>query len=322
MHAQPPAMRVVESQSSVVERFYLTDTGGNSGEQLADVKVRYQGICHLQQEGFPGTLPFRDVARDLGKSKKVAGFVMEGCDDHVSPEARTVFAQPPAFLLPAAFRRGHRQLLVRLATFQIFGGVETGKVLPDDFLGSVPLDFLRTFVPAHNLPAGIEHEDGVVLDFLHHQTKTFLTLPQGLFRPLAFGHITNRCRDQNIAALIVQWTEADFHGKGAAVFTSSKQLETAAHGTRMRSAVIGIPVLLMSVAEMFRNQDFDWLIEQFLPGVAKHAFGLRVDQQHPPGAIHNDHGIRRGFQQTAEFSILVAQTFIVVGFSLPHQEGT
>src|SRR6185312_3909993 len=171
MHAQPPAMRVIESQSSVVERFYLTDTGGDSGEQLADVKVRYQGICHLQQEGFPGTLPFRDVARDLGKSKKVAGFVMERCDDHVSPEARPVLAQPPAFLLVAAFCRGQCQLLVRLTTLQIFGGVETGKVLPDDFLGSVTLDLLRTFVPAHNLSAEIEHEDGVVLDFLHHQTK-------------------------------------------------------------------------------------------------------------------------------------------------------
>ena len=90
----------------------------------------------------------------------------------------------------------------------------------------------------------------------------------------------------------------------------------------MGSAVIGIPVLLMSVAEMFRNQDFDRLIEQFLPAVAKHALGLRVDQQHPPGAIHNDHRIGRGFQQTAEFFIPVAQTFIVVGFSLPHQEGT
>src|SRR6185437_13646454 len=45
------------------------------------------------------------------------------------------------------------QLLVRLTTLQIFGGVETGKVLPDDFLGSVTLDLLRTFVPAHNLSA-------------------------------------------------------------------------------------------------------------------------------------------------------------------------
>jgi hypothetical protein len=90
----------------------------------------------------------------------------------------------------------------------------------------------------------------------------------------------------------------------------------------MRCAVISIPVLLMSVAEVFRNQDFDWLIEQFLPDVAKHALGLRVDQQHPPGAIHNDHRIRRGFQQTAKFFIPAAQTFIVVGFGLPHQEGT
>ena len=76
-------------------------------------------------------------------------------------------------------------------------------------------------------------------------------------------------------------------------------------------------MLRMSVAEAFRNQNLDWLIEQFFPGIAKHAFGLRVDQQHPPGAIHNDHGIGRCFQQTAEFFIPVAQAFIVVGSWLP-----
>ena len=81
-------------------------------------------------------------------------------------------------------------------------------------------------------------------------------------------------------------------------------------------------MLRMSVAEMFRNQNFDRLIEQFFPGIAEHAFRLRVDQQHPPGAIHNDHRIGRCFQQTAEFFIPVAHAFIVVGSGLPIRRRT
>ena len=60
----------------------------------------------------------------------------------------------------------------------------------------------------------------------------------------------------------------------------------------MGRAVIGIPVVRMFLAKVFGNQNLDWLIEQFFSGIAEHAFRLRVDQQHPPGAIHNDHARR------------------------------
>ena len=96
-----------------------------------------------------------------------------------------------------------------------------------------------------------------------------------------------------------------------------EQFETAAHRARVRRAVIGIPVLRMFLAEVFGNQNLDWLIEQFFSAISEHAFGLRVDQHNPPGAIHNDHGVGRGFQQTAEFLLPVAHTFIVVGSWLP-----
>ena len=76
-------------------------------------------------------------------------------------------------------------------------------------------------------------------------------------------------------------------------------------------------MLGMSLAEVFGNQNLDGLIEQFFSGIAEHSFRLRVDQHYPPGAIHNDHGVGRCFQQTAEFLIPVAHTFIVVGSWLP-----
>ena len=80
-------------------------------------------------------------------------------------------------------------------------------------------------------------------------------------------------------------------------------------------------MLRMFLPESFWNQDLDWLIEQFFFAIAKHFLRLRVDQQHPPAAIYNDHGVGRCFQQAAKFSIPVAQSFIVVGFWLAHQVG-
>ena len=115
----------------------------------------------------------------------------------------------------------------------------------------------------------------------------------------------------------LQRAQADFDWKCGAIFAAPEQFETAAHRAGVRRAVIGVPVLRMFLAEVFRNQNLDWLIEQFFSGIAEHAFRLRVDQQHPPGAIHNDHGVGRCFQQTAEFFVPVAHTFIVVGSWLP-----
>ena len=73
----------------------------------------------------------------------------------------------------------------------------------------------------------------------------------------------------------------------------------------------------MLLAEVIGNQNLDGLIEQFFSAIAEHAFRLRVDQHNPPGAIRNDHGVGRGFQQTAEFFLPVAHAFIVVGSWLP-----
>ncbi len=85
--------------------------------------------------------------------------------------------------------------------------------------------------------------------------------------------------------------------------------------------MIRIPVLRMFLSEIFGNQYLDWLIEQLFPAIAEHTFRLRVDQLHPPGPIHYDHGIGRCFQQTAELFVSVAQALIIVGSWLPHQVG-
>ena len=193
-------------------------------------------------------------------------------------------------------------------------------MLADDFLSRVALDLLRALVPAQDFPAGIEHENGIVLHFFHQCLEALLALAQGLFDALAVGHVPNRRRDQYVARFLHR-AEADFDRERAAILAPPEQFEAYAHRTWVGRIVIGIPVLRMFLAEIFWNQNLDGLVEQFFSGVAKHFLRLRIDQQHPPAAIHNDHGVGRCFQQAAKFVILVAQTFIVVGFRLAHQVG-
>ncbi len=46
----------------------------------------------------------------------------------------------------------------------------------DDLLGTISLDELSAGVPGRDDAFGVEHEDGVVLDALHHQAETLLDL--------------------------------------------------------------------------------------------------------------------------------------------------
>ena len=145
-------------------------------------------------------------------------------------------------------------------------------------------------------------------------------MSQGFFGSLAFGYIADRRRNQN-AALFLQGAQADLDGEAAAILTSSEQVKAGPHGAGMGRSVVRLPVLRMLIAEVFGNQDFYRLIEQVFPAIAEHALSLRVDQHYPPGAIHDDHGVGRRFQQTTKFFIPVAQTLIVFGFWLAHQVG-
>jgi hypothetical protein len=49
----------------------------------------------------------------------------------------------------------------------------------------------------------------------------------------------------------------------------------------------------MGDAAAFGNERFDWLTEQFIAGIAKHLFGLLVDERDAPLTIHREQRIWR-----------------------------
>src|SRR5438132_899901 len=54
-------------------------------------------------------------------------------------------------------------------------------------------------------------------------------------------------------------------------------------------------------SEPLGHQHFDGLFEQLRAHVSEQAFGLRVHQNDLSRAVDNNHGVGRGFQQSAEF---------------------
>lgn len=104
------------------------------------------------------------------------------------------------------------------------------KVLSDDFVGTVSLNLLRAFVPADDSAEWIEHENGVILDFLHQQPETFLSLPQFLVGLLPFRDIADRSHDRRTIRAL-PWAQTDFDWKRAPILASPVQYETYSHGT-------------------------------------------------------------------------------------------
>src|SRR5919112_1067116 len=72
---------------------------------------------------------------------------------------------------------------------------------PENLLLAIALDVVRPFVPAGHLTIRIEHEDRIVFDALHQQTKPFLVVLQRLLSPLALGNIPDDSEHETPASI-------------------------------------------------------------------------------------------------------------------------
>src|SRR2546427_762404 len=98
----------------------------------------------------------------------------------VGPEPRAILAHAPAFLLETPRARRYLQLPLRLSRTRVLLGIETRKVLADDFGRPVTLHALGPLIPAGDLSLRIEHEDGVILYGIDQQPQVLLGADAGL----------------------------------------------------------------------------------------------------------------------------------------------
>jgi hypothetical protein len=108
---------------------------------------------------------FGEIARDLPVATQHAVLIAERGNHDVCPEPASVFADPPPLVLEPALSSGNRKLACRLAREHILGWVEDREMPPDDLLRPIPLNPLRTRVPAQDEPTLVKHQDRVILRF-------------------------------------------------------------------------------------------------------------------------------------------------------------
>src|SRR5256886_8813924 len=129
------------------------------------------------RERLVGAAPLGEIAGHLGIPDEAALRVPHRTDHGIGPEARAVLAHAPPFVLVTALALRDLQCPLRLALRHIVRGIERREVLTHDLVGAVPLDALRSGVPAGDPPVGVEHENGAVLDALDQELE-------GLFAPM------------------------------------------------------------------------------------------------------------------------------------------
>lgn len=150
----------------------MRDTAGQPPDrlQLLGLKKRLP----RSRQRFLGSLSFRHIPGDLRKTQQLAFLILDGVNNHVSPESSAVLANPPPFALVPTLSFGDSKDLLWPARRPVLFRVEPGKMLPDDFAFRIALQPRAADVPVGYDACGVEHIDCVISDALHEQPETLL----------------------------------------------------------------------------------------------------------------------------------------------------
>ncbi len=154
---------------------------GQSNPQLLVLSLDLPGRC---LGGLPGRslgrepalgcfrlAPFGDVASDLPESPDRARLIPEHGHHHAGKELRSVLPDSPGLFLVLALPGRGFQGVGRLLTGLVFGSVEAGEMLADDFIGPIPLDALGPGIPGGDPAIGVQHEDRVLPGALDEEAE-------------------------------------------------------------------------------------------------------------------------------------------------------
>src|SRR6266850_622299 len=135
---------------------------------------------------------------------------------------------------------------------------------------------------------------------LHRSLEILVLLLQRFLDPFALGDNSNRTRYQR-PVLRLERAETDLHRELRAVPTQPEELEAGTHRPHPRIDKEAVPTSRMSLPIALRQQHLDFLVKQFAARVPEELFGLRIHQHDVAVAVHDDDGVRGGFQQPLEF---------------------
>src|ERR1700761_3857320 len=162
-----------DDHQEVVE--VMRHAAGQLAERIELLRFRKM-LLHLLELKL-GFAAFGDVAGDLGEADQPA-VLMDRINDDARPEERAVLADAPTFFLITPLFPGGPKRACRLAIGTVGLGVETRKMLTQDFLGGVALDALSPDIPARDDAGGVQHIESIVGDTFDEEAETALALEE------------------------------------------------------------------------------------------------------------------------------------------------
>src|SRR4051812_791046 len=289
------------------EALYLHEQRGERRAQLVpgggeELVAQRDGELRLAQP-----LRLGEVAGDLGETDVAAFLIEQRRDDDVGPELRAVLADPVALLLISAFRDRPAQLVGRVIAAARVLRIEDGEVFSDDLLRLVPLEALGADVPARDVAALIEHEDGVVADRFDHQAEPLLALAVGLVRVAQLGDVPGHLRKSNQPAFhVAQRGDGDVRPEPLAVLADPPSLLAVAP---LANGDLELALRLAGGFVLFRVEDREVLSDDLLGLISLDSLRTRVPGRNRPVlAEHEDRVVVDAVDEFLEPIVVVART--------------
>ncbi len=104
-----------------------------------------------------------EVAHHACESLQFSGFISQRHRNGVSPEARPVLPQLPAFNAEMAVSRGAFQFLLRLRARILVAKIEKTDVFTNDLIGAVTVNALCSRIPVGYTSLYVQEEQCIVL---------------------------------------------------------------------------------------------------------------------------------------------------------------
>jgi hypothetical protein len=96
-----------------------------------------------------------------------------------------------------AVRGSDSQYFLRPASLDVIVREETGEMFADDLLGTVPFDSLGAGIPSNDMPLQVQHQDGIVVNFVEERSILVLVVPLRRLRYAASGAVTDGSNTRN-----------------------------------------------------------------------------------------------------------------------------
>src|SRR5207244_9478246 len=140
------------------------------------------------------------------------------------------------------------------ATLNVFGGIKSREVLADDLVRRVPLDPLRSLVPARNVSLGIQHEDRIVFHTGDHQAEPLLDCPEGILRLLPLGDVAEDAGKEGVPANLPA-CKGKFQGELGSLLSLPHQLDRPADDTGFSRRKKSRKSLSVGIVESSRHEE-------------------------------------------------------------------